>query len=520
MSRIRNADQLLTEFRRQRLIYERYHVEICERIRREYTDLSMPADEKAAQLKAAEDTLLEAHARVFMINSLLGALNWRMDVAVEEDAANLIPEVPLTSITHNTTRFLDYLGLEHSDGRPLLIVESKRPSSKLPVLHTRLEGYRPPLREGVATDLEWGIAEAIARGIVDQSISGEWNAWLATLRDYVRSVQQQSGHVPRRVVITNGDWLVLFRDPVNAFIDDGTCDPTHILVYKDRDSIERRYTEVFRELEHQSLLSETPALTLGELLFHVAPEMIELAMFGLRLLYIEEPGFFEPAPVIKLMPIIFLRTRYGAWLCVESRREERLPHAAEELPTHLDSIRALSMAFLEDINKTLRTHLPVSSLSKHYSHEDGFDILRGVTECSRRSAAGAREFLLVTGDNTHYLLPEPTIPDCPYHFWGNCNASGVASNPGPLETRKTSPKSFFKSGEPHHCSHREVGTAKAGRITASNRERCGPRSGQEGQAFCEIYRFEEHLCCRTCAFEEVCTKAQVFVLPCQRSKND
>ena len=33
--------------------------------------------------------------------------------------------------------------------------------------------------------------------------------------------------------------------------------------------------------------------------------------------------------------------------------------------------------------------------------------------------------------------------------------------------------------------------------------------------FCEIGRFEWHLCCRTCAFEEVCTKAEVFHLPCQ-----
>lgn len=516
MRRVRNADEFLMEFRRRRQLYERYYIAICERIRRAYADLPMPADEKAAHLKAAEDTLLEVHARVFMINSLLGALNWRMDVAVEEEVANLIPEVPLISITHKTTRFLDYLGLEHSNGRPLLIVESKRPSSKLPAPYTPLEGHRFPLRQGIATDLEWSIAEAIARGLDGQSISGEWNEWLTTLRDYVKSVQQQSGHAPRRVVITNGDWLVLFCDPVNSFIDNATCDPTHILVYKDRDSIERRYPEIFRELEHQSLLSETPALTLGELLFHVDPKMVDFAMFGLRLLYIEEPGFFEPAPVIKVMPIIFLRTCYGTWLCVESRREERLPHAAEELSTHLDTVRALSMAFLKDISKTLKTHLPVSSLAKHYSDEDGFDTLRGVIECGRRSSSGAREFLIVTGDHTHYLLPEPTVPDSPYHLWGNCNAAGVASHPGPLETRKTNPKSFFKSGELHHCAHREVATVKAARIMAANRERCGPRSGQDGQAFCEIYRFEEHLCCSTCAFEEVCTKAQVFVLPCQK----
>jgi len=39
-------------------------------------------------------------------------------------------------------------------------------------------------------------------------------------------------------------------------------------------------------------------------------------------------------------------------------------------------------------------------------------------------------------------------------------------------------------------------------------------SGEEGQAFCEIWCFEQHLCCRTCVFEEVCAKSEVFRLPC------
>jgi hypothetical protein len=38
--------------------------------------------------------------------------------------------------------------------------------------------------------------------------------------------------------------------------------------------------------------------------------------------------------------------------------------------------------------------------------------------------------------------------------------------------------------------------------------------------FCEIWKFEEHLCCRTCAFEEVCTKAEVFSgLPCKNGSD-
>jgi hypothetical protein len=50
-------------------------------------------------------------------------------------------------------------------------------------------------------------------------------------------------------------------------------------------------------------------------------------------------------------------------------------------------------------------------------------------------------------------------------------------------------------------------------MTYENLDRCGPRRGTIGQAFCEIARFEEHLCCRACAFEEVCTQAHAFHLP-------
>ena len=76
--------------------------------------------------------MLEAHAREFMVNSVLEALNWRMSIAGDEYLPNLVPEAPLQSVGRDTTRFLDYLGLERETDRPLLIVESKRPSSKLP----------------------------------------------------------------------------------------------------------------------------------------------------------------------------------------------------------------------------------------------------------------------------------------------------------------------------------------------------------------------------------------------------
>ena len=81
-------------------------------------------------------------------------------------------------------------------------------------------------------------------------------------------------------------------------------------------------------------------------------------------------------------------------------------------------------------------------------------------------------------------------------------------------TRSTEPRSFFKSDELHHCTHAGVERAKRCSVDRSNRLVCGPRSARDGGAFCEIGRFESHLCCRACAYEGVCSRSRLLVLPC------
>lgn len=283
-------------------------------------------------------------------------------------------------------------------------------------------------------------------------------------------------------------------------------------MFETRADIERRFSDIFRHLEHQQVLGTSPALTPGELPFYAVGQEIDRALHGLRLRYIEQPGIYQPVPVIKVAPVVFLRTRYGAWLRVESPSQEEyeLPHRYEDLPRHLSEVEQAARRLLNEVNLQLGTSLQASLLAKHYGNEEDFAVLPGISEIGRD------DYLLVTGDKTHYLLRKPSVPSCPYHDWSVCQRDGVPSNPGPLLARSVNPRSFFKSAELHHCAHRNVSAAKASPITAANRDRCGLRSGREGQTFCEIWRFEQHLCCRTCVFEEVCTKAQVFRLPCQR----
>lgn len=483
MNRVRNADEFLLRFR---AIHDEYEqaFPLLSRVRYKYVGKPEERD---------IESLLEIHARTYFVNAFLSALNWRLDKQSTDDLPNLVPEASVRSVERGSVRYLDYLGLERETKRPLLIVETKKPNSVLPTL---------------APSSAISPSEAISRGLSGERLNGEWSQWLENVRDYVRSIAARA-EAPGRVVITNGDWLILFRDPWDAFLDEGTRDVNRILVFNDRNDIERRFTDIFRFLEHQHVLESLPPLTPGELPFYASGQDISRVMYGLYLRYIEQEGVYQRTPVIKVAPVVLLRTRYGAWLRVESPpKDYELPRDRKRLSKHLEEVESAAKNLLADVNQRLGASLKPHALAAHYEDEECFAELPGIQE------QDTDKFLLVTGDKTHYLLPKPSVSNCPYHDWRKCSKEGVASAPAVIIPLADNVRSFFASGDLHHCAHRDVVDAKASPVTTTNRTCCGTRSGRDGQAFCEIWRFEQRLCCRTCAFQDVCTKAQVFRLPC------
>ncbi len=498
MNRVRNANEFDLQLRRIRSDYESLYQPRIDEIRKKY------ADNPTGNVPPDVDNSLEAHIRQYFINAFLSALNWRFESSPKDGLPNLVPEVPIHSFSEKTIRFLDYFGMDGVQKNALLVIETKRSNSLLP-----LPKRKKVLPRGESFE---SIVSSALLGMVD--LTEEWKEWLDALRDYVQSVKQQSNQAPKRVVINNGDWLILFVNPEDTFLSPGSRNAANIKVYESRKNLEDRYTELFGFLEYHNVLGKVPRLTLGEVAFHIRPELVDSAMHGLRLIYTEEPSLFEPSPLIKVTPVVFLRSKQGVYFCVEIRKEERIPFSSNELSKHLERIEQMATELLKEINAKLGTTLRTTSLSEHYNDEESFKCLPGVSKIPGQH----EQFIIVTGHNTHYLLYEPTVPDCPYHFWRKSNMESLASTSQPIEGRSiNNPRSFFISSENHHCSHLEVVTAKSSQITPNNRDRCGSRSGKDHDAFCEIWHFEDHLCCRTCAFEAVCTKAEVFKkLPCQR----
>lgn len=506
MTHVRNANDFLLKVREIRGRYETEYQPMLDQIRNQLTktvpqNASRVLEERIIHEK---DKALEAHIRQYLIDPFFKILNW------DFKSLNIVPEAPVRSSlsSENKIKFMDYYGIESETKNALLIVEAKHPNKSLPK-----EKYK---HISITEDSVREVLLNYLTSPAQSNLTDEWKEWLDQLRNYVQSVKDQSGIAPGRVVSTNGKWLIIFANPEQIFLNSSESKSTDIYVYKDFDNLENRANEIFGLLEYKnvlhSVLGKAPPLNLGEVAFQIEPNFIKSAIHGLQILYIEEPGFFDASPLIKVMPVIFIRTKHAAWFRIESKEEERIPHSIEKLPSHLEKIENIAVNLLSDINRKLGITLTSTSLTDYYNDEDMFNDLKGVSRLPERPNL----FLIVTGNNTHYLIEEPTIPECPHHNWNNSNASGNALQEHLIVKRSINPRAFFKSSEQHHCSHQEVHTAKSSQITPNNRNRCGLRSGKDNEAFCEIWSFETYLCCRTCAFEEVCTEAKVFQLPCQR----
>jgi hypothetical protein len=459
MSRSRNAEDFRLKYLKIRSNYEGTYRGQIERVR------AMYERSEAGVPRSYVDDLLEVHFREYFVNSFLQALNWRLSISPDEGLPNLIPESPVASVSRGTKRRLDYLGIEQETQRPLLIVETKHPGSPLP------ERKKQSNRQAHERTIHDSWPSVIADGLRGQELMGKWNEWLKDLCDYVLDVQDKSKAIPQRVILTDGRWLILFNDPADSFWPNGSRDPKRILtfIYEDdgsrkRDDFADRYDEIFELLEHQRVLGETPALTIGELRSHLSAKEVAGAMHGLRLIYIEKPGLHAASPIIEVAPVIVLRSIHGSWLRVESGKEEQVPYRYEQLGDHIRNVQEESDRLLGEISEALGIDLKSSKLEMHYNNDEIFKSLKGITKL--KSGGHYDEYLIITGERQHYLKLEPSVADCPHHNWGQSNQQNCAQpRLYSIQRRSTDPRSFFISDEKHHCAHRDVSAAKACQIT-------------------------------------------------------
>jgi hypothetical protein len=147
---------------------------------------------------------------------------------------------------------------------------------------------------------------------------------------------------------------------------------------------------------------------------------------------------------------------------------------------------------------------------EHYA-DAAFEGMHGIEEFPGREG----DFWIITGQATHFLLSAPEEIVCPFHDFGRAREQQCQALESPLINPSIKgPRAFFTNGKAHHCCHEDVSGAKHVLIDAENIQRCGTRSGRNKDVFCEIAPVEELLCCRLCAFQEVCSASDILILPC------
>jgi len=496
LSEVRNAAEFRIRFREYRQRYEQLYG-------RQRSRLSSALAPRETQhlIDGQIHEILEAHVREYLINALLLALNWRTCSAPEDGLPNLSVEVPVKSTLTNRTRFIDYLGSESGASAPLIILEAKRPVYELPHV---INPARPSPT----------YRDVIARGLNGEMLSGEWNEWLESLRDYANSAERQWGRCPLRVVITNGEWLVAFLDPENAFSQAEVIDALKILVVQRRDEFEARATDIFMQLEYHRVLGESPPLHLGDLELRVQAATAVGAVHGVRLLYFEDPRLDWPAqPAIRVSPIVFIELASGGCVRVDSDGMDfAMPNGRADLEAHLRDVDEAALAFLGNVRQRLAPDLPLHDLAADGTIQ-GRPI--GPTGVARQARGnGQEEYVIATGRRTHLCHMSPSVVDCPYHNWQESRREGVAVSTEPRLRSSVAARAFFVSGDVNYCSHKFVARSKSSAITSQVAPSCGWRSSFLGEPFCAIWEFETELCCRTCSFEAACVASPVFALPC------
>lgn len=478
-----------------------------------------PAD----TLNARQEFWLECHVRDFVIDQILSALNWQMrpwDTADGYIAANLVTEQSpdgsrrFRPETDEHRRRMDYLGYSREIDRPLLVVEAKRPKVQLPGVPSPLSF---PERHPVG-DIFAAALTSIRNGTdVPEGVSAYWKKALEQIRGYCHTVFETRGEWPSRAVLTNGDWLIVFADPRNAFTAaaDEVISARHILVFESRVAITERYAQLWELLEYSPLAKEDRRLQVAQVRFVIDPACIESCSYGVRISYASKRTNYRKAPLLSVSPLLFVRSNGGSFLQIATDwDDELLADGREPIADHLDRVQAECSRLKEHFEQTVLDgrELPLVPVDVHAKDTAAFRIRPFVQQFANPDG---ETFLVLTGSSTHVLTAESGYAGCNFHKHASASATGVAQRGEPLLRSLLTPKSYFLDGSDYHCTHKAVFVVKQERVTRDNRSRCGSRSCQDGGAFCEIVGFEEFLCCRVCALHPACAKANVYSLPCR-----
>lgn len=447
-----------------------------------------------------EQLQLEHGTRITFFDTFLTLLGWTLGLGgdVAEEAR----------IKSETTRFIDYVGVNDTTLVPVLLLEAKAWDKEFIRPTKTFSGTERQLMMAALRHVNQGGDKAEA------PVLGAWHDYLAQVRDYVRTSKDRYRHDVPRVVLASGQWLVIFTKPTRTFVDK-VVDETDFKLYTSGD-FAANADEIYDLLARENLSTITPAfIRPSEIKHYVEPATVGAAFHALLVSYKGKGvSLFVQTPQVLIYPAIILQRIDGALLAVAEGRqsaEMEFDPVAEDggdrlLTSHLAKVTDQAANLLTACSRELGAALAVSALADF----PGFKTPMRTEDDEAVAALGAQafgdryvrpiknaidEWLIVTGDTPHYLLHQPRLA-CQFHAWAHCRVSGYETGISAVSAPLTEPpRAFFVDGSPYHCAHQ----------TVIDRRRTQ----------CPIAPLDQRTCCSACAFQDICWDEQSFAgLPC------
>ncbi|MDE0422425.1 MAG: hypothetical protein OXK76_16295 [Gammaproteobacteria bacterium] len=433
----------------------------------------------------------ERETRAWFHDRLLALLGWDLGIG-----GDIIQE---TRVKDGSRYFIDYVGLKtQQPPAPVLLLEAK-PWGQ-PWVAARTAGQSTP---SSADLIVAGLQHVSAGGQKDTApVNTLWHDHLEQASDYANAVYASGANDVSRLILSSGDWMVVFTQPIATFVDRKRVDASHVELFAVADYV-KHGRRIFELLSRWSLADQIPfALRVGQLGSYLAPDIEYSVYHGVHVTYqVSGSELFARVPRILVYAAIVFERDDGTTVSVIDEKADELPGSTEEsngrLRDHLTIVASHASALLHRCSDEMGRELKPGELSRFgsFPRDNVFD--EGVgRKVVKPLKMAPDEWLFVTGQKTHFLRERPSVEACRFHEWRKARDSGNGIGPGAVNTPcVVETRAFFVDGEAHHCAHQVVVDRRWAR--------------------CQIAPLDGRVCCRACVYERVCwANDEIAALPC------
>lgn len=431
----------------------------------------------------------EHTTRVHFLDEFVELLGWSLGLG-----GDMAEEARLKG---ETTTFMDYLGVKPDTHAPALLIEAKA-WDKAFLLPRNKKAYEAPTLLGEAIN-HWRSGKSAK----DSPVAGQWHDYIDQVGGYVKNLKDRHGHTLPRAVITSGQWIVVFVDPVQAFVE-GTVEDIKIKIFQ-KQNFKAQASVLFSLISKKAIAAETPFnVRPTQVLNYLTKDLLIACFHAVHVSY-EASGspVFGRKPRVLVYPALVLRGADNMLLAVlEESEESSLQYTKDDttdersLAPHVDKLTAGAAALLARTGEQLGLELRPAPIVDF----PGFprELMHNPTVTRPLARSNPRErdnWIIVTGQASHFVKSGPDL-DCRFHNWSVCNGARRAAGTSAISSPVLSmPRALFTDATPHHCAHSDVS------------DRRKPR--------CQIHMIDASLCCRGCTFVSDCWPGNTSPpLPC------